>query len=109
MEGGRGLGECYICHRRCQRSELTTSAVTPQGAKKQGIVEHVKVKKKFDSQGVGAVSMLMGAFRTAHAPSCQYRYAMRGLAEWPVQWSCALLSIPGTHANPGYLIKSYRN
>ena len=91
------------------RSELTTSAVTPQGAKKQGIVEHVKVKKKFDSQGVGAVSMLMGAFRTAHAPSCQYRYAMRGLAEWPVQWSCALVSIPGTHANPGYLIKSYRN
>ena len=94
------------------RSELTTSAVTPQGAKKQGIVEHVKVKKKFDSQGVGAVSMLMGAFSTGACPimpNCQYWYAMRGLAEWPVQWSCALVSIPGTHANPGYLIKSYRN
>eukprot|EP00955_Chlamydomonas_euryale_P051826 354977-Chlamydomonas_euryale.AAC.3 len=27
-----------------------------QGAKKQGIAEHIKVKKKFDAMGVGAVS-----------------------------------------------------
>lgn len=27
-----------------------------QGAQKQGIREHVKVKKKFDALGVGAVS-----------------------------------------------------
>jgi hypothetical protein len=33
-----------------------------QGAKKQGISEHIRVKKKFDSTGVGAVRVLVAVF-----------------------------------------------
>lgn len=45
-----------VCRLKRGCRVLLHCAVLPQGANKQGIAEHIKVKKKFDALGVGAVS-----------------------------------------------------
>lgn len=49
------MGWCVseLCWRSCRDAAEISSYL--QGARQQGIKEHVKVKKKHDSTGVGAV------------------------------------------------------
>lgn len=90
------LPACFLCTECChgqfrQGSSLIAGSLgcTLQGANKQGIKEHVKVKKKQDALGVGAVSCIavcsVTAYQVAHVRHSNCRYTqLRAVTGIPV-------------------------